>query len=71
MAGRKSNKRALKFAQRLRQEHSIVPNARDVLGVEDELGAQAVSFQLSPRGKRALFRALDRERSAKLNNKDE
>ena len=58
--------RAKAFSHRLRSGHSKAPRARDVLGVEEDLGTGAVGSQLSTQGKRLLFRALDRERKAKL-----
>ena len=62
----KLKQREVQFSDRLRSEHSTAPKARDVLTVEDDLGAGAVAFQLSTKGKRLLFHALDLERKAKL-----
>ncbi len=58
--------RSKAFSHRLRTDHCTAPNARDVLGAEDDLGTGAIGFQLSSQGKRLLFRALDLERKAKL-----
>lgn len=60
------NTRAKAFTQRLRTEHSVQPEARDVLVHENELGTGAIASQLTHQGKRLLFRALDLERKAKL-----
>lgn len=57
--------RESRFSQRLRAEHSTVPNARDVLNAERDLGTGAIASQLTPTGKRLLFRALDLELKAK------
>ncbi|MGH1578265.1 hypothetical protein [Planktotalea sp.] len=57
---------ALAFSHRLRSEHYVVPNPRDVLGAEETLGTGAIGFQLSGKGRRTLFRALHMERKSKL-----
>ena len=62
--------REVQFSDRLRSERSTAPKARDVLTVEDDLGAGAVAFQLSTKDKRLLFRALGLERKAKLRAAD-
>lgn len=60
------NARARAFSRRLQSEFARAPDPRDVLDAEDELGTQAIAFELNPKGKRLLFRALDLERKAKL-----
>ena len=49
--------RAKVFSQRLRTEHSIAPQARDVIDAEETLGTGAIGFQLSSQGRRLLLRA--------------
>jgi hypothetical protein len=59
------SKRSKDFSHLMRTEHCKAPDARDVIDVEKQLGQGAIGYQVSARGKHLLFKALDKERSAK------